>query len=131
MYPMCKVLGSTVVVGALMHALLHHMKDLKAAQMNVQSCPNLGLTLYRFEPHHKAVEAIKNICCTKSECAVDHSTVTKWFKKFVWAARQIQWVALGEYQNLTLKSASSPLRPWQKYLELLSCARILQNLNST
>ena len=28
------------------------------------------------------MEASKNICCVKSESTVDHSTVTRWFKKF-------------------------------------------------
>ena len=28
------------------------------------------------------MKATKNICCAKSEGAADHSTITKWFKKF-------------------------------------------------
>ena len=43
---------------------------------------NSELMLYEFEPDYKAVEAIKNIYCPKREDAVDHSRVTRWFKKF-------------------------------------------------
>ena len=28
------------------------------------------------------MEAIRNICCTKGEDTIDHSIVTRWFKKF-------------------------------------------------
>ena len=37
--------------------------------------------LYNSEQGHNAVEADKNICCVKSEGAVDHSIVTRWLKK--------------------------------------------------
>ena len=75
-------------------------------------------------------KTIKNICCVKGEGAVDHSTVSRWFKKFhlhcitlmikqgqiglkVWIPRlcskpleQIRWVALGENQaSLTFHSS--------------------------
>ena len=36
---------------------------------------------YKFELCHNAVEAIKNISCTKVEGTVDHIIVTRWFKK--------------------------------------------------
>ena len=35
-----------------------------------------------FELGHNVMEATKNICCAKGEAAVDHSTVTRWVKKF-------------------------------------------------
>ena len=38
--------------------------------------------LYKFEQGHNDAEAIKNICRAKGEGAVDHNTVTRWFKKF-------------------------------------------------
>ena len=39
--------------------------------------------LYKIEQGHNAMEATKNICCTKGEGAVDHNnTGAKWFKKF-------------------------------------------------
>ena len=34
------------------------------------------------ELSNNAVKATKNICCTKDEGAVGHSTITKWFGKF-------------------------------------------------
>ena len=58
------------------------MCDLKAAQMNVQHSLIRKLMLYEFEPGHNATEATKNICFAKGEGAVDHNTVTRWFKKF-------------------------------------------------
>ena len=50
--------------------------------MNVQRNLIRELILYEFELGHKAAEATKNIRCAKGEDAVDHSTVTRWFKKF-------------------------------------------------
>ena len=52
------------------------MCNLKVAKMNVQ--PNLirELILYVFELDYNATVATKDICCAKSECAVDHTTVT-------------------------------------------------------
>ena len=38
--------------------------------------------LYESKLGHNIVEATKNICCAKGEGAVDHSTITRWFKKF-------------------------------------------------
>ena len=38
--------------------------------------------LYGFKLSHNTAEVTKNICYAKDEGAVDHSTVTKWFKKF-------------------------------------------------
>ena len=39
------------------------------------------LKLYMFQLHNNT-EVTKNICCLKSEGAVDYSTVTRWFKIF-------------------------------------------------
>ena len=50
--------------------------------MNMQHCLILELILYKFELSHDTVEATKNICCAKDEDGVDHSRVTRWFKKF-------------------------------------------------
>ena len=41
------------------------------------------LTLYEFELNYKVTEGTKNICCVKAEDAVDHSTETRWLKKFL------------------------------------------------
>ena len=38
--------------------------------------------LYKFELEHNDIEATKSNCYVKSEDAVDHSTVTRWFEKF-------------------------------------------------
>ena len=38
--------------------------------------------LYEFELSHNEAEAINNICCVKREGTHDHSTPTRWFKKF-------------------------------------------------
>ena len=38
--------------------------------------------LYEFEIVHNTAEGTKIICCAKGEGAVDHSTVTRWFRKF-------------------------------------------------
>ena len=39
--------------------------------------------LYNFKLGHNITESTKNICCAaKGEGAVDHVTVTRWFKKF-------------------------------------------------
>ena len=38
--------------------------------------------IYELKLGHNATEATRNICCGKSEGTMDHSTVTKWFKKF-------------------------------------------------
>ena len=60
------VIGSTVVVGALIpYALLHSMCYLKVKQMNMQHCLIWEPILYEFEPGHNTKEATKNICCVK------------------------------------------------------------------
>ena len=38
--------------------------------------------LYKSELGHNTAEVTKNIGCVKGEGTVDHSTVTRWFKKF-------------------------------------------------
>ena len=38
--------------------------------------------LHKFELGHNAAEATKNICCAKVAGPVNHSTITRWFKKF-------------------------------------------------
>ena len=38
--------------------------------------------LYELKLGHNAVRTTKNIYCAKGEGIVDHSTVTKWLKKF-------------------------------------------------
>ena len=50
--------------------------------MNVQCNLIQELMLYEIEMGHNDAEVTKNICCAKGEGAVDHSQVTRWFKKF-------------------------------------------------
>ena len=38
--------------------------------------------VYEIKLGHNIVETTKNICCAKGEGAVDHSIVSRWFKKF-------------------------------------------------
>ena len=38
--------------------------------------------VYKFELDHNTGEATKNIGCLESDGAVDHRTVTRWFKKY-------------------------------------------------
>ena len=72
-----------MVVGALTYcALLHSVFDLKATEINMQPSLIWELMLYKFKLSHNTAEATKNICYAKDEGTVDHSTVTKWFKKF-------------------------------------------------
>ena len=37
---------------------------------------------YKFELGHNVTEETKNICCVKGVSTIDHSTVSRWFKKF-------------------------------------------------
>ena len=64
------MVSNIVVVGALKrYTLLHSVWDLNAAQTR----------LNRAKTPQKQP---KTICCVKSEGVVDHSTVTRWLKKF-------------------------------------------------
>ena len=50
--------------------------------MNMQYSLIQKLMIYGFQPGHNAMETIKNICCVKVEGPVNHTTLTKWSKKF-------------------------------------------------
>ena len=41
--------------------------------------------------NRNAMEDTKNICCAKGEVAVDHSTVTRWFKKFRLSCKNLNY----------------------------------------
>ena len=72
-----------MIVGVITRcALLQSVWDLKDTLMNVQSCLIRELMLYEFRLNHNVIEATKNICRAKDDGAVDHSTVTRWFKRF-------------------------------------------------
>ena len=77
-YKLPAMVDSIVVVDLLgCCALIHSMCDLKTAQINVQLI--WGLMLYEFQLSHNVMEATKTCF---DEGAVDHCTVTRWFKKF-------------------------------------------------
>ena len=39
--------------------------------------------LYKFKLCYNVVKVTKDICCANGEAAVDHSTISRWFKKFL------------------------------------------------
>ena len=57
--------------------------------MNMQHSLIWEFMLYKLELDINTAEITKNNCCVKSENEVDHSTVTRWFKKFHIACRDI------------------------------------------
>ena len=69
----------------------------------MQCSPIWKLRLYKLELGHNVMEATKNICA-KSDGAVDHSTVTRWFKKY--------------YKNLDNQSKPDKLRMWPSSFKL-------------
>ena len=69
------------------------MCDLKVAQINIQHSLIWELRLYNFELVHNTVEATKNICCVVDEGAVDHSTVTRWWKEFCLGYKNLHYQA--------------------------------------
>ena len=78
------VVGNIVIVGVLTCCALVHsvIWDLKAIQINMQHGLIRELMLHKFEQSHNTAEATENIYCAKGQGAVDHTTVTRWFKKF-------------------------------------------------
>ena len=66
------MVGSIVVVGALSRfSLLHSMRDLKVAQMNVQRCLIREFVLYELELESNTAEANKNIWKVNTLIAID------------------------------------------------------------
>ena len=59
------------------------------------------LMFYKFKLGYNATEVAKNFGCAKDEGAVNHSIVTRWFKKFCSC-----------YKNLNIQASSGcPTRP--------------------
>ena len=58
------------------------MHNLKDAQMNLQCNLIQDIMFYEFDLGYRVLEAIKIISYTKGEYAVDHSWVTRVFKRF-------------------------------------------------
>ena len=50
--------------------------------MIVQHCLIRKLILYEFELVHNTMKITQSVCGAKGEGAIDHSTMTRWFKKF-------------------------------------------------
>ena len=70
-----------LVVGVLIHAMLHSVNDLKAAQINLQCCLIWEHMLYKDKIAYNAVKVRKDICCAKADGVVDHNTISRWSKK--------------------------------------------------
>ena len=68
-------------VSALILAVVHIMCDLEAEQMNLQHCLIQELRLHKFGLGNNVAEETLNFCCAKGESAVNHSIVTRVFKK--------------------------------------------------
>ena len=57
--------------------------DLKAiSQINMRHNLIWELMLYEFKVGHNAMEATKKVCCIERKGPINHSTVTRWLKKF-------------------------------------------------
>ena len=112
-------------------------------------------TFYKFKLGHNTEEVTKNICCVKGEGVVDHSTVTRWFKKFHSGYKNLNNQAnldppkmmdsktmlkvieanpvncnfeiIRQALYLIVQYGSSPSHPQQNHLDLLKCTSRYQN----
>ena len=50
--------------------------------------------LYEFELIHNAVKTAKNICCMKTEGAVNYNKVTRWFNNFCSSCKNLSDLAM-------------------------------------
>ena len=105
--------------------------------------------LHEFKLGRNATKATKSICCAKDEGVIDHSILTKWFKKFCSGYKNLNkqersgrpktmdfkavlqaietdpvqhLESIRRAQHLTVQCGSSPSRPQQKHTELLNGA---------
>ena len=125
--------------------------DLRATQMNVKCSLIWEPMLYPFQMGPNATESTKNICCAKREGTVDHSTVSRWFKKFHSGCKKLNYQAksdrpkimpqaidtnlvsfilrvLGSLASHNQNCGSSPSQTLQKHPKLLNCALCYQNI---
>ena len=79
--------------------------------MNVHHSQIQKIMLHEYEQSNNIVETIKNICCLKGDCAIDHCKVTRWFKKFCL-----------EYKNLENLTSSDRLTTMDSKNILLAIA---------
>ena len=63
--------------------------QMKAAQMNMKCCLIQEFMFYKFKLRNKIIKISKKICFVKGEGTVDHSTVSRWFKKFCSACKTL------------------------------------------
>ena len=137
-----------MLVGGLTCALLHFQCDLKAAKINVQFSLIWEIMLSKFELIHNVTEVSKNISQKVKGRLVDHSTVTRWIKKFCLGFKNLENQARsGRPKNLDSKFLWKPWRqtlrlsgkfgiqcsllasqPQYKYLERPNCASHYQNI---
>ena len=78
------------------------------------------LMLYKVKLDHNAMKATKEICCTKGQVSVDHSTVTSVFKKYCLGCKKLTNQAKSDrpkivdfkavFQTIDTNSASSTWR---------------------
>ena len=65
--------------------------------------------LYEFQLAQNAVEVTKNICYMKGKSTVNHSTVTRWFKKFHSSCKNLDDQARsGRAKNLDSEAMLKP-----------------------
>ena len=145
------VVSSIMLVGVLIRCeLFHSVCDLKDPQMNMRCSliKELILCVWTGPYCHKIT---KNICCAKGEGAVDHNTVTRWFKKFHSGCKNINdQISLGKPKtmdskalllaieanltsgtwtlHLTVQCGLSPSQPWQKHPGIPNYASCYQNI---
>ena len=76
----------------------------EAALMNNKSSLIREHLLYEFEVDFNAAEASKKIGVTQREDAVDHSTLSRWFKKFHLSCKNVDdQVNLGRLKNVNVQ----------------------------
>ena len=68
------------MIGCIVVVVIHSVCDFKAARINLKRSLIREILIY--ELGHNAVNETENICCAKREGVIDHSIITKWFKKF-------------------------------------------------
>ena len=126
-------------------ALLQSVCDLKAAQMNMQFSL-IGNSCFMSSNCAMTLEATKNICWVKDEVAVDHSTLTRWFKNLNYETRWSWPKTLDSKAVLQAIEINLMSRSWgklgilqfsvvhylwyldKKYLELLNSTTKYQNV---
>ena len=67
--------------------------------------------LYKFEQSHNVTETTNSICSAKSEGAVYHGTITRWFKKFCMGSKNLNDQAMsGRPKTIAQTIETTPAR---------------------